>query len=215
MSVALLLSVGALALLDTLSPTTLGVTVYMLLSERGKIAGRLLVYLGTVACFYFLVGVFLMLGLDTVTDVFSGLGDNALLSRTMTVLGLGLLIGSFFIPTKKNAPKVRKPKSRSMLSMVALGLTTGLVEVGTALPYFAAIGIMAAAHLHPVEWLPMLAGYNLIMVLPASLLMVAHFLFKGWLQKPLEKMRLSIEKNSGSTLSWMMSIAGLILLINA
>lgn len=73
MSIALLLSVGALALLDTLSPTTLGVTVYMLLSERDKVAGRLLVYLTTVASFYFMVGVFLMLGLDTVTDAFPAL----------------------------------------------------------------------------------------------------------------------------------------------
>lgn len=215
MSTALLLSVGALALLDTLSPTTLGVTVYMLLSERGKVAGRLLVYLGTVAGFYFTVGVFLMLGLDTVTDIFSDVGNSALLSRIMTVLGLGLLIGSFFIPTKKSAPRVRKPKSKSMLAMVALGFTTGLVEVGTALPYFAAVGIMTAAHLHPVEWLPMLAGYNVIMILPALILMAGHFLFKGWLQGPLEKIRLAIEKNSGSTLSWMMTIAGLILLINA
>ncbi|MFD1426073.1 cytochrome c biogenesis protein CcdA [Kroppenstedtia sanguinis] len=215
MSIALLLSVGALALLDTLSPTTLGVTVYMLLSERDKVAGRLLVYLTTVASFYFMVGVFLMLGLDTVTDAFSGLGNNALLSRIMTILGLGLLIGSFFIPTKQSAPKVRKPKSKSSFAMVALGLTTGLVEVGTALPYFAAVGIMTAAHLHPLEWLPMLAGYNVIMVLPALILMSGHFLFKGRLQGPLEKIRLSIEKNSGSTLSWMMTIAGLILLINA
>ncbi|WHI59938.1 GAP family protein [Mammaliicoccus lentus] len=215
MSTALLLSVGALALLDTLSPTTLGVTVYMLLSERGKIAGRLLVYLSTVACFYFIVGVVLMLGLDTVTDVISGLGNNALMSRFMTILGLGLLIGSFFIPAKNSTPKVRKPKSKSISAMVALGLTTGLIEVGTALPYFAAVGIMTAARLHPVEWLPILAGYNVIMVLPALILMMAHFLFKGWLQRPLEKIRISIEKNSGSTLSWMMSIAGLILLINA
>lgn len=215
MSTALLLSVGALALLDTLSPTILGVTVYMLLFEREKVAGRLIVYLGTVACFYFVAGLILMLGLDTLTKAITNITDNMIVSRGMFIIGLALFIGSFFVPTKKTETKVWKPKSASMLAMVVLGFTTGLVEVGTALPYFAAIGIMTAAHLHPVEWLPMLAGYNVIMVLPGILLLAAHCLFKGWLQGPLERIRLYIEKNSGSALSWMMTIAGLILLLNS
>lgn len=101
MSTALLLSVGALALLDTLSPTILGVTVYMLLSERSKVTGRLMVYLGTVACFYFVAGLILMLGLDTITRAISNITDNMIVSRGMFIIGLALLIGSFFVPTKK------------------------------------------------------------------------------------------------------------------
>lgn len=62
MTTELLLSVGALSLLDTLSPATLGVTVYLLLTERDRLITRLWVYLFTVAGFYFLVGAALMLG---------------------------------------------------------------------------------------------------------------------------------------------------------
>lgn len=53
MSLELLVSVGGLALLDTLSPTTLGVTVYLLLTEKERLSTRLMIYLVTVAAFYF------------------------------------------------------------------------------------------------------------------------------------------------------------------
>ncbi|MBW8349608.1 GAP family protein [Bacillus sp. IITD106] len=214
MSLEILIPVGVLALLDTLSPTTLGVTVYMLLTERERLTRRLFVYLLTVASFYFAVGVFLMLGLDTILQRFSGFSGNALLSQFMTFIGLGLLIGSFFVPTKPSS-KPRKPKSKSMSAMVMLGFTTGLLEVGTALPYFAAVGIMTAAKLTPIQWMPILASYNFIMILPPLILMGMHTLFRNWLQGPLERLRLTIEKNSGSTLSWIMGIAGVIILINA
>lgn len=214
MSLELLIPIGVLAILDTLSPTTLGVTVYMLLAERERMIRRLFVYLFTVAIFYFTVGVFLMLGLDAIIQKFTGFGESALLSQMMTIVGLGLLIGSFFVPTKPSA-KPRKPKSKSMSAMVVLGITTGLIEVGTALPYFAAIGMMTAAKLTPHQWMPILASYNFIMVLPPLILIGMHTLFRSWLRAPLERIRSKIEKNSGATLSWVMSIAGLIILINA
>lgn len=214
MSLEILIPVGVLALLDTLSPTTLGVTVYMLLTERERLTRRLFVYLLTVASFYFTVGVFLMLGLDTILQRFSGFSGNALFSQLMTFIGLGLLIGSFFVPTKPSS-NPRKPKSKSMSAMVMLGFTTGLLEVGTALPYFAAVGIMTAAKLTPIQWMPILASYNFIMILPPLILIGMHTLFRNWLQGPLEKLRSTIEKNSGSTLSWIMGIAGVIILINA
>jgi len=213
MSLGLLISIGVLALLDTLSPATIGVTTYMLLTERERLVSRLFVYLFTVALFYFIVGIILMLGLDIVFEKFSGFTGNTLFSNLMTFIGLGLLIGSFFIPKKSNFNS-RKPKSKSMFSMVLLGLTTGLVEVGTALPYFAAISMMTAAKLTSPEWMPILAGYNFIMILPPLILIGLYTLFKKSMQKPLDKIRLTLEKRSGSTLSWIMFIAGIIILIN-
>jgi len=210
----LIILIGGLAILDTLSPTTLGVTVYMLLTERERLMSRLLVYLFTVAAFYFVVGVMLMVGLDAALQMFSGFSKSAQLSQLMLLIGIGLFIGSFFVPNKP-ATKPRKPKSKSIFAMVMLGFTTGLVEVGTALPYFAAVGMMTAAKLTPQEWMPILAAYNFIMVLPPLILIGMHNLFQNKVQSPLEKIRLLIEKNSGSTLSWMMFFAGLILIINA
>ncbi|WP_082112453.1 GAP family protein [Paenibacillus sp. DMB20] len=214
MTIELLLSVGALSLLDTLSPATLGVTVYLLISERDRLVPRLLVYLITVAGFYFFVGVSLMLGLDVVFESVSNVLQNRTVSWLMAIVGGALFIGSFYVTTEKTT-EPRRPKSKSIGAMIGLGLTTSLIEVATALPYFAAIGLMTAAQLPIVQWAPILVAYNFIMILPPLLLFGLHLVFGRKMQRPLEKFRIKIAKSSGSALSWIMCIAGLILLLNS
>ncbi len=75
-----LLLIGGLAILDTLSPTTIGVTIYLLLTDKERLTKRLFVYLLTVAGFYFAVGVSLMLGLDFLFKFISGLLQNRIVS---------------------------------------------------------------------------------------------------------------------------------------
>ncbi|WP_459503339.1 GAP family protein [Bacillus sp. C1] len=214
MSTELLLLIGGLALLDTLSPTTLGVTVYLLLTDKERLTKRLLVYLLTIAGFYFAVGVSLMLGLDFLLEIISGVFQNRIVSWTFFIIGGILFIASFYVPTKKSSD-LPAPKSKSILSMVALGFTISLIEVGTAFPYFAAIGIMTTSNLSWVEWSSILAGYNFIMVLPSLVLFLFYLLFGRWMQTSLEKLRVKIADNTGSALSWIMCIVGLILIFNS
>lgn len=214
MSTELLLLIGGLALLDTLSPFTLGVTVYLLLTDKERLTKRLLVYLLTIAGFYFVVGVSLMLGLDFLLEIISGVFQNRIVSWTFFIIGVILLIASFYVPTKKSSD-LPTPKSKSILSMVALGFTTSLIEVGTAFPYFVAIGIMTTSNLSWVEWSSILAGYNFIMVLPSLVLFLFYLLFGRWMQTSLEKLRVKLANNRGSALSWIMCIVGLILISNS
>ncbi|QWH32097.1 hypothetical protein EXW51_30255 (plasmid) [Bacillus mycoides] len=214
MSTELLLLIGGLALLDTLSPATLGVTVYLLLTDKERLTKRLLVYLLTIAGFYFAVGVSLMLGLDFLLEIISGVFQNRIVSWMFFIIGVILFIASFYVPTKKSSD-LPAPKSKSILSMVALGFTTSLIEVGTAFPYFVAIGIMTTSNLSWVEWSSILAGYNFIMVLPSLVLFLFYFLFGRWMQTSLEKLRVKIANNTGLALSWIMCIVGLILIYNS
>lgn len=214
MSTELLLLIGGLALLDTLSPATLGVTVYLLLTDKERLTKRLLVYLLTIAGFYFAVGVSLMLGLDFLLEIISGVFQNRIVSWTFFIIGVILFIASFYVPTKKSSD-LPAPKSKSILSMVALGFTTSLIEVGTVFPYFAAIGIMTTSNLSWVEWSSILAGYNFIMVLPSLVLFLFYLLFGRWMQTSLEKLRVKIANYTGSALSWIMCIVGLILIFNS
>ncbi|MET3320387.1 UNVERIFIED_ORG: cytochrome c biogenesis protein CcdA [Peribacillus simplex] len=213
-STRLLFLIGGLALLDTLSPATLGVTVYLLLTGKEKLTQRLLVYLLTVAGFYFAVGVSLMLGLVFLLEIISGIFQNRIVSWTVFIIGAILFIVSFYVPTKKNSD-LPSPKSKSILSIVALGFTTSLIEVGTAFPYFAAIGIMTTSDLSWMEWSSILAGYNFIMVMPSLLLFLFYLLFGRRMQKPLKKLRVKIANNTGSALSWIMCIVGIILIFNS
>ncbi|EPD88713.1 GAP family protein [Paenibacillus sp. HGH0039] len=214
MSLELLVSVGGLALLDTLSPTTLGVTVYLLLTEKERLSTRLMIYLVTVAAFYFFVGVAFMLGMDMLLAAFSSIFQNRIVSWVTLIIGGILFIASFYYPESKKSDLPRS-KSKSKTSMIALGFSTSLIEVGTALPYFAAIGLMTTSNLAVFQWLPILAGYNFIMVLPPLIVFSLHLLLGRVMQRPLEKLQIKISKHSGSAISWIMCIVGLILIFNS
>lgn len=214
MSIELLFMVGGLALLDMMSPAALGVTVYLLLNEKERLSSRLMIYLFTVAGFYFLVGVFLMLGLDVVMTAFSSIFQNRIVSWVMLIIGGILFIASFYYPKSKKTDLPR-PKSKSKAAMVALGFTTSLIEVGTAFPYFAAIGLMTTSNLAAFQWLPILAGYNFIMVLPPLIVFTLYLLLGRVMQKPLEMLRIKLSKHSGAAISWIMCIVGLILIFNS
>ncbi len=214
MSLELLFTVGGLALLDTLSPATLGVTVYLLLTEKERLSSRLMIYLVTVAAVYFFVGVAFMFGMDMLLAAFSSIFQNRIVSWVMMIIGGILFIASFYYPKSKKSDLPR-PKSKSKTSMIALGFTTSLIEVGAAFPYFAAIGLMTTSNLAFFQWLPILAGYNFIMVLPPLIVFSLHLLLGRVMQRPLEKLQIKISKNSGSAISWIMCIVGLILIFNS
>ncbi|WP_217560974.1 GAP family protein [Paenibacillus sp. GbtcB18] len=214
MNLELLVSVGGLALLDTLSPATLGVTVYLLLTEKERLSSRLMIYLVTVAAFYFFVGVAFMLGMDMLLAAFSSIFQNRIVSWVTLIIGGILFIASFYYPESKKSDLPR-PKSKSKTSMIALGFSTSLIEVGTAFPYFAAIGLMTTSNLAVFQWLPILAGYNFIMVLPPLIVFSLHLLLGRVMQRPLEKLQIKISKHSGSAISWIMCIVGLILIFNS
>ena len=110
-----LLLIGGLAILDTLSPTTIGVTIYLLLTDKERLTKRLFVYLLTVAGFYFAVGVSLMLGLDFLFKFISGLFQNRIISWLLFIIGVILFIVSFYIPPKKNS-EIPSPKSKAFFN---------------------------------------------------------------------------------------------------
>lgn len=213
MSNEILLYIGALAILDMFSPAIIGVTVYVLLVGNRNQTQLIIAYLTTVIVFYFCTGVFLMLGLDIILNPIA----DALSSNTakvfMTIIGTILFIGSWFVPKKKTAESP-KPKHFKVGAMIVLGITTSLLEVATAIPYFASIGLMISNEFTMYEWLPVLAGYNVMMVAPALVLLLLHILFRRFMQKPLRNIQALFQKNTSSALSWVMFIVGLILLAN-
>jgi len=213
-TVELLVMIGGLALLDTLSPTALGVTIYLLLTEKERLGSRLMIYLLTVAVIYFSVGVAIMLGLDAFLARFSSIFQNRIVSWVMLIIGGILFIASFYYPKGKKTDLPR-PKSKSKKSMITLGFMTSLIEVGAAFPYFAAIGLMSTSNLAVFQWLPIMAGYNFIMILPPLILFALHLLLGRVMTKPLERLQIKLSKHSGSAVSWIMCIVGLILVFNS
>jgi hypothetical protein len=216
MTIGLMLTLAALAVIDSTSFGTLVIPIYLLLvSDRSRTA-RLLIYLGTIAAFYLLVGVALMLGLSTAMESF---GD-ALRSRpaywVQLVLGVGLFALSYrFDPkwrAKRGKPERRlEPRAGGPRVTVLLALTAGVVELATMVPYLAAVGIMTTSGLTAGQWGPLLAGYVVVMILPPLALMGLRALAAGRLEPKLERLRAWLAKHSASMASWGLAIVGFLL----
>ncbi|MEU4537131.1 GAP family protein [Streptosporangium sp. NPDC023825] len=212
MTIELVLTLGALALVDSTSFGTLGIPLYLLLASDRSPAGRLLVYLATVATFYFGVGVALMLGLGAALAAF----EEALYSRTaywiQLAIGVGLFLLSFRFDSKrqreKEGPSRWEPRLGGPGAMILLGLTAALLEVATMIPYLGAIGFMTGANLPAVQWVPLLAGYVLVMILPPLVLFGVKTVAGGRLDPKLERLRAWMRRHSASALGWTLGIVG-------
>lgn len=211
-------TVGAilgLAVLDMLSPAVVGVTVYLLLTRPRGLPLLLAVYLGTVAVAYYALGILLMLGLGAVMPVI----DPGVWAWAQGGIGVALFIGSWFIPRKgpapTPAPESRVARSLTPGAMVLLALGTWVFEFYTAVPYFAAIGIMTSAGLEPSAWLLLLAAYVLIMILPGVVLYLTWVLLGERLHGRLERWQRKLRSDSRAALSWIVGIAGVLLFLDA
>ena len=213
MGAELLLYLGGLALLDTLSPAIIGVTLYLLLTDSQNVTARLFALVFTVFILYFSLGLAMMLGLTYIMDTFSSLFQNKLFSWIVFVIGMILFVASFFITTNKKSA-IPIPRTHSIASMVMIGLLTFLIEASTALPYFAAIGLFITNDMPMIQWLPLLAAYNMMMILPAIILFLGNKLFKKWVTPILVNLHNKLSSSSSSVLSWVMCIVGLILIVN-
>src|SRR3712207_1283689 len=148
----MLVSLLGLALLDSINPSALAVTIYLLL-QGGSYAPRVLTYLSAVFTSYLGIGVLLMLGLGSVWEYVDGPGAYVV----QGIAGALLLGYAVFAPEKpRREGKTRTPRSRSLGAIFLLGVTITVVEFSTAFPYLGAIAILADADLAVEKWLPML-----------------------------------------------------------
>jgi hypothetical protein len=99
--------------------------------------------------------------------------------------------------------------------MVLLGLTAGLLEVATMVPYLAAIGMMTTLDLLAGQWVPLLGAYVLVMVLPPLVLLALRGVAREWLEPRLERLRAWMGKHSASMVSWTLAIVGILLALDA
>ncbi|SNS51347.1 Sap, sulfolipid-1-addressing protein [Micrococcales bacterium KH10] len=166
----------------------------------------------TLAIAYFVLGVVLMLGVGAVlTEI-----DPTVRMWVQGGIGAAMFVGSWFIPAKKKEEHVSpRPRESTVRAMIMLGIGTWLFEFYTAVPYFAAIGIMTSAGLQPPEWLLLLSAYALVMILPAVVLLLAQALMRERMQGRLEHWQRKLETGSRTALSWIVGIAGALLFLDA
>lgn len=188
-----------------------GGVLFLLLIRPPRLPLLLGVYLGTVAIAYFALGVVLMLGLAAVApDI-----DPTVRAWVQGGVGIALFAGSWFIPDRDPERTPRPPRTPTIGSMVLLGLGTWLFEFYTAIPYFAAIGVMTSAGLEPGQWLLLLAVYVTIMILPGIVVYIAWLLLQERAQERFERWQSKLADNPRNTLSWVVGIAGVLIFLDA
>ena len=206
----LFLSLLGLALLDSLNPSALAATIYLLLQGRSY-APRVLAYVSAVFASYLVLGVLLMLGLGSLWEHVEGPGAYAV----QGVVGALLLGYALFAPERPRGTKTRTPRSPGLPAIFLLGVTVTVVESSTAFPYLGAIAILTNADLAPARWFPILVAYNAIFVLPPLLLMAVFGVFGARIQDRLESLRERFESGSRGTLLWVLGIVGFFLLADS
>ncbi|KPC71631.1 hypothetical protein ADL26_15330, partial [Thermoactinomyces vulgaris] len=94
--------------------------------------------------------------------------------------------------------------------LLGLGLALGAatIEVATMLPYLAAIGMVTSAGIGAAGITATMAGYCLVMVLPALVLLAARLVARNAVEPVLRRINDWMVKNAASTTGWVLGIVG-------
>lgn len=230
---------AGLALADSVSLGALAVPVWLLLAPRLRPA-RVMTYLVTLGTFYFGVGVLLVLG---ARPLLAGLNVDITDPRVQLVCltaGIALLVGSFFIDGKaaeerrarRGGGRLTRWRDRAvgestavgtgatrvmtagLLSVAGLALAAGVAEIATMLPYIAAVGLIASAGTPLAVSIALLAGYCVVMMLPAAGLLLLRLGGGRHADALLTRIDRWFARSGASLLAWLVGIVGVILIVH-
>lgn len=152
--------------------------------------GRILLFLGTVAVFYLLLWVALLLGASTLLDTLQETENSRPLRVAQLVVGIGLMaLGVLMEPWTKAGKERRRARRAEKLARSGPSLQMRMrqratdasapvgaviIEAASMMPYLAAIGFLTTSELSLAGRVAVLSGYCLVMIAPALLLLSAR-----------------------------------------
>lgn len=226
-------ALAILALADGLSVGTLLIPLFFLTAPGRPRLGRILLYLGTITGFYFAIGVLFTLGIvsaiDAAKDVLgSRPGQWVLLIVGAGLLGAGIWIGERDAKRRKRASagdpdalhrSTRLLRWRERLldpnaasgAIIGVAFAAGLVEVATMLPYLIGMTMIADAPIGMPSRFAMLAGYCLVMIVPALLLLAARIIAARVVERPLQRFTGWMQRTGAENTAWILGIVGFLL----
>lgn len=199
-----------LALIDSVNPSAILVTLYVLSSARTRVHVRVVVYVGAIFLTYLSLGVMMVLGIGVLLPSFGETLRSLSGLVAQGLIGLALLTYSLTAPVKPLTSRVasRPPTRNTYAALALLGVTVTALELPTAIPYFAAIALIVEAELPTRTWVPLLGMYNLIFVLPPIALLVGHLALQERLAEPYAALRQRLATGARETLLWVAGLVG-------
>ena len=209
----MLLGLLALALVDSINPSAIVVTLYLLSRER--VPAQVVVYVAAIFLTYLTLGAMLMLGIDALLPSLRTTASSRLGFIVQGLVGLAMLVYAIRAPTTaKSAPRV-EPSASTYAALALLGVVVTTMELPTAVPYFGAIALLTTADLPMARWLPLLILYNAIFVLPPVLLLVGHIVFGRRLDARYADLRERLQAGARETMLWIFGLVGGAVLVSS
>lgn len=160
----MLISLLARALVDSINPSAITVTVYLL--GQGRTAADVVTYIVVIFGTYLALGATIMMGLDGVLPSVRPLAEGRRGFIVQSHIGLAMLFYAVRAPALSPSAPRTEPHAATFAAIALLGVTVTALELPTAVPYFGAIALLTAANLSTEQWLPLQVVYNAIFVLP-------------------------------------------------
>jgi len=206
-----LLGLLALALVDSINPSAIVVTLYLLSRER--VLPQVSVYIAVIFLTYLALGAMLMLGIDALPLSLEAIGGGRPGLIVQSLIGLAMLLYAIRAPTTAKSALRVEPSASTYAALALLGVTVTTMELPTAVPYFGAIALLTTADLPMAQWLPLLVLYNAIFILPPVLLLVGHIVLGRRLDARYAELRERLQAGARETMLWIFGLVGSGLLV--
>ena len=201
-----MLTLFALALIDSVNPSAIVVTLYLLSRERAQ--AQVAVYIAAIFVTYLALGTTMVLGFDALLASSRTATDGRGSLYVQGAVGLAMLLYAIRAPEAAgSAPRV-EPAASTYAALALLGVTVTAMELPTALPYFGAIALVTTADLPISRWLPMLIAYNVIFVLPPVLLLAGHIVLGKRMNAKYAGLRERLQAGARETMLWILGLVG-------
>jgi hypothetical protein len=234
-NIELLATLVVLALIDSTSFGTLLIPLWLMLSPGRPRPGRILLFLGTVAAFYLLLGIALLFGASTLLDAMHETGNSQPLRVAQLVVGIGLMaLGTLMEPWTKAGKERRAVRRAEKLArsgpslqmrmrerandssapvgaVIVFALTAAVIEAASMIPYLAAIGALTVSELSLAGRGAVLFGYCLVMIAPALLLLAARLWLHDYVAPVLTRLEATLSRNANEAMAWVVFLVGLYL----
>ncbi|RKQ37199.1 hypothetical protein C1C97_004250 [Kocuria tytonis] len=204
------LALIGLALLDSMSLGTLVIPLVLVISRRRVDVLPLAFYFATVVVIYFALGIALALGFELLADTAQDVWSSAPAQWFKLISGIGLFAYGVLAPDPVKRQGARTPpRSLHPGAMIALGAGAALTEAATMVPYLAANGIITAMNIGWPARIALLAGYCLVMILPALVLIGGATVLGERIWPRLEALIPTLEREAKITLLWVAALVGI------
>ena len=209
----MLIGLLALALVDSINPSAIAVTLTLL--SREHVRAQVIVYVAAIFLTYLTLGTLMMLGSDAVLPAGRTATSGRLEFIVQGLIGIALLLYAMLAPAAARSTPQVAPSASAFVALALLGVTVTMMELPTVVPYFGAIALLTAANLPIARWLPLLVLYNAIFVLPPLLLLAGQVVIGKRLESRYADLRARCQAGARETMLWIAGLVGGGLLVSS